>query len=57
MHASSPLRKQVTIFENSIIKLARIESENADVLVREKEIVGVGVVEGVGPTRNYVNID
>ena len=69
MHASSHLRKQVTVFENSIIKLSRIESENADVLAWGKEmcvcvcvcvcVVCMCVCGGGGaggPTDSYVNV-
>ena len=60
MHASSPLRKQVTVVEYSIIKLSRIEAENADVMVEEGVAGGGGGgggVQGVGPTDSFVNED
>ena len=45
------LRKQDTAFEYSIIKLSRIEAENADVMVGW---VGVG---GVGLTDSFVSFE
>ena len=48
--ASHSFRK----FDHSIIKLARIESENADVLVAGKER---GEGEGAVGTDSYVNVD
>ena len=50
MHESSPLKKQVTVFEYSIIKLPRIEAENADVMV-EVMVEEGGGGGGVGAHR------
>ena len=54
MHASSRLRKQVTVFEYSIIKLSRIEAENADVMV-EEGVAGGGGGGGGGREGNWAH--